>query len=178
MKEVTASLLAHAIGIALMSGCVGLECTRPESASAARPGAALAPEEPRVGSSAESPEPPPPAGPGTEAATSAPPVVNAAAHAPLDLKSLETRLRETQAISVFTKLALRNQIQDLLERFRAFHQGSLQTSWVELRQSFDLLVMKVLALLQDADASLAGALASSRESLWGILSDPAKLATV
>ena len=101
-----------------------------------------------------------------------------AAHAPLDLKSLETRLRETQAISVFTKLALRNQIQDLLERFRAFHQGRLQTSWVELRQSFDLLVMKVLALLQDADASLAGALASSRESLWGILSDPAKLATV
>ena len=152
MKEVTASLLAHAIGIALMSGCVGLECTPPES--------------------------PPPAEPGTEAATSVPPVVNPAAHAPLDLKSLETRLRETPAISVFTKLALKNQIEDLLERFRAFHQGRLQTSWVELRQSFDLLVMKTLALLQDADASLAGALASSRESLWGILSDPAKLATV
>lgn len=178
MKEVSASLLAHAIGIALMSGCVGFECTRSESPWAAGPGVALAPEEPRAGSPADSPGPSPPAVPGAEAATSVPPVVTPSAHAPLDLKSLEARLRETQAISVFTKLALKNQIEDLLERFRAFHQGRLHTSWMELRQSFDMLMMKTLALLQDADASLAGALASSRESLWGILSDPAKLATV
>jgi len=38
--------------------------------------------------------------------------------------------------------------------------------------------MKTLALLQDADPPLAGALASSRESIWGILSDPAKFSTV
>jgi hypothetical protein len=94
---------------------------------------------------------------------------------PLDIKSLETRLRETGAISVFSKLALKNQIEDLLERLRAFYQGRIQTSLVELRRSFDLLVMKTLALLQDADPPLAGAIASSRESIWGVLSDPAKL---
>ena len=94
---------------------------------------------------------------------------------PLDLKSLETRLRETKAISVFSKLTLKNQIEDLLDRFRAFYQGRIKTSLAELRRSFDLLVMKTLALLQDADPPLAGAIASSRESIWGVLSDPAKL---
>jgi hypothetical protein len=38
--------------------------------------------------------------------------------------------------------------------------------------------MKTLALLQDADPPLAGALASSRESIWGVLSDPVKLNTL
>jgi hypothetical protein len=78
---------------------------------------------------------------------------------PLDLKSLETRLKETKAIGVFTKLALKNQIDDLLERFRAHYQGRIKTSLAELRRSFDMLVMKTLALLQDADWPLAGALA-------------------
>jgi len=96
----------------------------------------------------------------------------------MDLKSLETRLKETQAIGVFTKLSLKNQIDDLLERLRAFYQGRIKTSLAELRRSFDLLVMKTLALLQDADPPLASALASSRESIWAVLSDPAKLATV
>ena len=108
----------------------------------------------------------------------APPVVKPAVPPPLDLKSLEIRLKETKAIGVFTKLALKNQIDDLLERFRAFYQGRIRTSLVELRRSFDMLVMKTLALLQDADPPLAGALASSRESIWGILSDRAKFATI
>jgi hypothetical protein len=107
-----------------------------------------------------------------------PPAVKPAVAPPLDLKALETRLKETKAIGVFTKLALKNQIDDLLENFRAFYQGRVKTSMVELRRSFDMLVMKTLALLQDADPPLAGALASSRESIWGILSDPAKFATV
>jgi hypothetical protein len=100
------------------------------------------------------------------------------AAAPLDLKSLETRLKETQAIGVFTKLALKNQIDDLLDRFRAFYQGKVKTSLAELRRSYDMLVLKVLALLQDADPALASAIAGSREAIWGILSNPAKFATL
>ena len=80
------------------------------------------------------------------------------AAAPLDLKSLETRLEETSAIGVFTKLTLKNQIDELLERFRAFYQGKLKTSLADLRRSYDMLVLKVLALLQDADPPLAGAI--------------------
>jgi hypothetical protein len=121
---------------------------------------------------------PSPAAPSPKTQAPAPPLVKPATPPPLDLKSLETRLRETKAIGVFTKLTLKNQIDDLLERFRAFYQGRIKTSLVELRLSFDMLVMKALALLQDADPPLASALASSRESIWGILSDPAKFATV
>ena len=106
---------------------------------------------------------PPPAGPA------------ATAPSPLDLGSLETRLRETKAISTFTKLALKNQLDDLIERLRAFYRGQLETSLAELRRAFDLLVMKVLALLQDTDPPLARSLMLSRESIWGVLSEPAKL---
>jgi hypothetical protein len=35
--------------------------------------------------------------------------------------------------------------------------------------------MKTLALLQDTDPALADAIASSRESIWSVLSDRAKL---
>jgi hypothetical protein len=105
-------------------------------------------------------------------------VVKPPAAPPLDLKSLENRLKETKAISIFSKLALKNQIDDLLERFKGFYEGRIKTSLVELRRAFDMLVMKTLALLQDADPPLAGALASSRESIWAVLSDPAKLNTL
>lgn len=132
------------------------------------------PQSPAKRAASPAPAAPPPAAP----PVAAPPVAKPAVPPPLDLKSLETRLKETNAIGVFTKLALKNQIDDLLERFRAFYQGRIKTSLVELRRSFDMLVMKTLALLQDADPPLAGSLASSRESIWGILSDPAKFATI
>ena len=110
--------------------------------------------------------------------TPAPTLARPEAPPPLDLKSLETRLKDTKAIGVFTKLALKNQVDDLVDQFRAFYQGRLKTTLAELRRSYDLLVLKVLALLQDADPPLAGAIAASRESLWGILSNPAKFAAL
>jgi hypothetical protein len=108
----------------------------------------------------------------------APAIAKPEAPPPLDLKSLETRLRETKAIGVFTKLTVKNQVDDLLEKFRAYYQGKLRTTLAELRRSYDLLVLKVLALLQDADPPLASAIAASRESIWAILSNPAKFAAV
>jgi len=53
----------------------------------------------------------------------------------LDLTSLEKRLRETQAIGVFTKLSLKNQVDDLLEQLAAFHEGRGQTPFAKLRKS-------------------------------------------
>ena len=98
---------------------------------------------------------------------------------PLDLKSLETRLKETQAIGVFTKLTLKNQIDELLDQFRAFYQGKAQDlAGRACGARTTLLVLKVLALLQDADPPLASAIAGSREAIWGILSNPAKFAAV
>jgi hypothetical protein len=93
----------------------------------------------------------------------------------LDLASLETRLRATDAIGVFTKLSLKNQVSDLLDQFKTFHHGGAP-ALTTLRQKYDLLLLKVLSLLQDNDASLASAISASRESIWGILVDPAKFA--
>jgi len=96
---------------------------------------------------------------------------------PLDMKSLEDKLKSTKAIGVFTKLSLKNQVDDLLDKFRAFHHGQRPPTLADLRQPYDLLLMKVLSLLQDGDPPLAHEISASREALWGILSDPAKFST-
>ena len=101
--------------------------------------------------------------------------MKAAAPPPLDLVSLEARLRATTAIGVFTKLSLKNQVSDLLGQFKTFHHGGVP-ALARLRQEYDLLLLKVLSLLQDKDASLASAISASRESLWGILADPVQFA--
>jgi hypothetical protein len=96
----------------------------------------------------------------------------------LNFASLEQRLRDTHSIGVFTKLSLKNQVDDLLNQFRAFYQGQSKASLDELRQRYDLLLLKVLTLLQDGDPSLAAAISSSREAIWGILTDPAEFAKI
>ncbi len=119
------------------------------------------------------------AAPVAAATKAAPPAEAAKPKAPpLDLKALETNLKETKAIGVLTKLSLKNQVDDLLAQFRAFYQGKLKTTLAELRRPFDLLVLKLLALLQDSDPSLAAAIIASREAIWGILSDPVKFASL
>jgi len=93
---------------------------------------------------------------------------------PLDLAALETRLRETRAIGVMTKLSLKNQVDDLLDKFRAYYRRQAKTSLAELRRPYDMLLLKVLSLLQDSDPPLARDIVASREAIWGILADPQK----
>lgn len=102
------------------------------------------------------------------------PVAAKQATPPLDLKSLEARLRETRAVGVFTKVSLKNQVDDLLNQFRAYHQRQTTTSLAALRQSYNLLMLKVLTLLQDGDPSLARDIVTSREAIWSILADRKK----
>ncbi len=97
---------------------------------------------------------------------------------PLDLNALEARLRETDAIGMFTKIALKNQVEDLLDQFRDYYAGKVKTSLSELRPPYDRLLLKLLALLQDEDPDLARAIADSREPMWSILADPDRFATL
>ena len=94
----------------------------------------------------------------------------------LDIASLETRLKDTRAIGLMTKIALKNQVDDLLNQFRGFYAGKVKTTLTDLRHAYDLLVLKVLSLLQDSDPALATAIVASREAIWGILSDRVKFA--
>ena len=107
-----------------------------------------------------------------------PPAQRAAGPPPLDIAALEQRLKDTHAIGLFTKLSLKNQVDDLLAQFRAHFHGNGSPPLSELRQRYDLLMLKVLSLLQDGDPPLAQTIGSSREAIWGILTDPNKLAAI
>ena len=125
---------------------------RPER-PAPEPVAALPAPPPRLTLELPDLEPPPPVEP------------------PLDLAALERRLKQTDALGVLTKLSLKNQIDDLLAKIGAFHargRGSLAA----LRERFDLLVLKVIALLQGKEQNLVRDIGASREAIWRLISDP------
>ena len=96
----------------------------------------------------------------------------------LDLTALKEQLKATKAIGLFTKISLKNQVDDLMDQFRAYYQGKARTTMPDLRRSYDLLMMKVLSLLQDSDQKLASEIVSSREAIWALLSDQKKFATL
>jgi hypothetical protein len=153
---------------------------------------AAAPAPPKEAASTPPPSPPPaarappkapPPSPAEPKAPANPPAVAAAPAAPpaaptLDLDGLEQRLRDTPAIGVFTKLSLKNQVNDLLGQFREFHDGKINVPLTDLRQRYEQLLLKVVTLLQDSDEPLAKAVASSREAIWGILADPKTFAKI
>jgi len=141
------------------------------SQSAARP------EAPAAKPPAKAPAPPAQKEPAPKKESAVPPAPKPTAP-PLDLASLEKRLKETEAIGVFTKLTLKNQVDDLLDQFRAYYQGQAKTTLAALRQPYDQLLLKVLSLLQDRDPPLARAIAQSREAIWSILSDPNKFKNI
>jgi hypothetical protein len=125
-----------------------------------------------------SPKPPPRPVAAVTAVTVPPPqaMPKAAAvpAAPLDFKALASRLRETRAIGVLTKLALKNEVDDLVDRFRAYHKRQGTATLAELRRNYDMLLLKVLSLLQDSDPPLARDIGKSRAAIWSILEDPRK----
>jgi len=149
----------------------------PKAPVAPRPAAVLPPPKASTGAAKATASKPPPA---TQAATLQPPPVAQAAAAPkaapLDLRTLEERLKDTGAIGVLTKLSLKNQVDDLVDRFRAYHDGRRPPTLAELRPGFELLLMKVLSLLQDKDPALAHDVNVSRDAIWSVLADKQKFA--
>jgi hypothetical protein len=152
-----------------------VQTPRPEAA-APPPKEAPTAAPPKVATPAALPKAATPSAPPKAATQPVPPVAAAAPKpAPLDLKTLEQRLRSTGAIGVLTKLSLKNQVDDLIARFKTFHAGQRPPTLTELRPAFDLLLMKVLSLLQDEDKTLASDINASREALWSVLTDRDKL---
>ena len=81
--------------------------------------------------------------------------------AALNLQELKEQLKETKAIGFFSKLTLKNQMDDLLSQLRKYHQGKGTSKLSDLRRSYELLVMKVLSLVQDDDKKLAADIAAN-----------------
>ena len=95
--------------------------------------------------------------------------------AEMDLHDLEKRVRATPAISVFQKLELQREVNDLLARFRQAH--SAQTSEVSsLRRPYETLIASIQSRL-GRDPQLAGEIGASREAIWAVLADRSKFLT-
>jgi hypothetical protein len=109
----------------------------------------------------------PPGAPRAAVAASPPPAAE-----PLDLATLAKRLRKTKALDLRTTLAVKNESDDLLQRFRAYHAKAGPTTLAELRRSYDALVFKLRSLLEDADPRLARDIDRSRAAIWAMLTDP------
>jgi hypothetical protein len=195
----SARATALGLGIAVLQlgvlGCGGGEADPSSSPPvdepvAEEPTRAPAPpsEEPEAAPIPDAPETPtpdlptPPAPPDATPPDTTPPSPEASPPAPappepasLSLDELGDRIKETRAIGVFTKLALKNDIDDLLAELASYHErgeGQLAT----LQQRYEALVLKLLALLQDDEPELALALARSREEIWSRLVDPERFA--
>jgi len=96
--------------------------------------------------------------------------------AELDLQGLEKRVRATRAISVFQKLELQREVDDLLARVRQAHSG--QNSGIStLRQPYERLIASIQSRL-GRDPQLAGEIYASREAIWGVLTDRSKFASI
>lgn len=86
--------------------------------------------------------------------------------AAIDMETLTSRLKETKAIGFFTKLAIRNDVSDLMDDVKRYRKKSmLATKMKEIRESFEGLLMKIVALLDD-DPELSRDLYVGRESIW------------
>jgi hypothetical protein len=100
--------------------------------------------------------------------------VIARAEPTLDVAALKERLKNTSAIGLFTKIALKNQVDDLLAQFRSYHGGDHKVGLAALREPYNTLVGKVLLLVAEGDPPLARTISGSREAIWAILADPLK----
>ena len=56
---------------------------------------------------------------------------------------------------MFSKLALQNQVDDSLSQLRSQHRRGSNADPASLRGPYDILVLKVLAPIQDGDPALA-----------------------
>ena len=139
------------------------------SVSGIKPTRSAATEKP---SSAKSAKDKPPAAAGS--ASTPVPSLPSAANPPkpqLDFKAMEQRLRDTSAIGVFTKLSIKNRVDDLLKAFQVYHAGRTPPTLDELHQRFDGLLLKVVTLVQNDDATLASSISASRNAIWDRLSN-------
>jgi hypothetical protein len=83
-----------------------------------------------------------------------------------DLDQLIERLKKSEAIGFLTKLAIRSDVLDFRDRIERYRQQKrLPKLLPELRDRFNGLLLKIMALLED-DPGLAHAIYTAREEIW------------
>ena len=96
----------------------------------------------------------------------------------LDVATLRVRLKDTPAIGPVAKLRLKSEIEGLVSDLAAFHAGRGTETLEDLHTRYRDLVLRVIALLKQGDASLAHDLTVSTDQLWATLADPGQFASL
>lgn len=90
----------------------------------------------------------------------------------IDLQLLAKGLKKSKAVGMLEKLKLKSAIEDLVDRFDAYHQGVRRFSMAELQQQYDVLLVRIAAHLQHKDILLHQQLCNAWFLIWEDLSDP------
>jgi hypothetical protein len=93
-----------------------------------------------------------------------------------DLDALADRLSNSKHLGFLTKISLKQDIDRLLESIRKYHSGSGESSLEQARERYDVMVHKLIILLQDKE--LAKSIDDGREKIWAILSHEKKSADI
>lgn len=99
---------------------------------------------------------------------------NSADDKDFDLDALVDRVSHSKNLGFLTKISLKQDVDQLLESIRKYHAGIGESSLERARERYDVMVHKLIILLQDKDKELAKSIDDSREKLWAILSDEKK----
>ncbi len=94
----------------------------------------------------------------------------------LDLETLKSRLRTTPALSLTEKLALKQEVGQLLDQLRLYHSGRSAISLEALHRQFDQLVSGLVSVLHIGDPALCQDILQAQEAIWGVLRDPLQFA--
>src|SRR5262249_31697941 len=92
--------------------------------------------------------------------------------------TLRVRSKDTSAIGPVTKLRLKSEIEDLVSDLAALHAGHATETLDGLHARYRDLVLRVIALLEQGDASLAHDLTVSTDHIWATLADPGQFTSL
>lgn len=92
----------------------------------------------------------------------------------VDLELLALGLKKSKAVGLIEKLRLKSAIDDMLDRFVAYHAGDNRYALTELQEQYDVLLMRIASNLQHKDTNLHGQLCNAWKLIWLDLEDPVR----
>jgi hypothetical protein len=95
-----------------------------------------------------------------------------------DLDALIDGVTHAKSLGLLTKLSLKQDVDRFLKSLHNYHDGTTDSSLEQLRERYDVMIHKLVVLLQDKDTELVKSIDDGRDKLWELLSDEKKFASI
>jgi hypothetical protein len=96
-----------------------------------------------------------------------------------DLEALVDRISHSKALGFFTKLSLKLDIDGFLKMVKEYHdKGGAEETLEQLHERYEVMVHKLVVLLQNEDEELVESIEDGRDKLWARLADAKKFAGI